>query len=238
MKIETIEAAVAHAVAEYPKESCGVVIIFNGRERYQQITNLANTPGQHFVMDHVEYAEAEERGEITAIVHSHPDAPSYPSECDKVSCEQTQLPWMIVSVGAEGFNDTHLHAPCGYVAPLVGRSYHHGVLDCYALIRDYYSRELGIELPDFERQDDWWNKGDNLYVEHMEAGGFEKIAKPLQVGDLIIMQVRSPVPNHGGVYIGDGQMLHHAHGRMSSRDLYDGYWQENTVMYLRRKPTQ
>jgi len=50
---------------------------------------------------------------------------------------------------------------------------------------------------------------------------------------VIVMQVRAPVPNHAGVYIGDGLMLHHLYNRLSSRDVYGGYWQECTRIVLR-----
>lgn len=61
------------------------------------------------------------------------------------------------------------------------------------------------------------------------AGGVADI----RVGDVIVMQVRAPVPNHAGVYIGDGLMLHHLYNRLSSRDVYGGYWQECTRIVLR-----
>jgi cell wall-associated NlpC family hydrolase len=47
------------------------------------------------------------------------------------------------------------------------------------------------------------------------------------------MQVASPVPNHAAVYLGDGLILHHLQGRLSSRDVYGGYWQKVTTHALR-----
>jgi cell wall-associated NlpC family hydrolase len=49
------------------------------------------------------------------------------------------------------------------MAPLVGRQFAHGVLDCYSLVRDFHARELGIPLSEYERQDDWWSHGQDLY---------------------------------------------------------------------------
>jgi len=51
------------------------------------------------------------------------------------------------------------------------------------------------------------------------------------------MQVQSKngVPNHAGVYLGDGIMLHHLYGRLSSRDVYGGYWREVTRLTLRHE---
>ncbi|WP_145957544.1 NlpC/P60 family protein, partial [Xenorhabdus hominickii] len=40
-------------------------------------------------------------------------------------------------------------------------------------------------------------------------------------------------PNHAGVYIGDGLMLHHLYGQLSNQVPYDGYWQDRTIVALR-----
>ena len=115
----------------------------------------------------------------------------------------------------------------------MGRSFHHGVLDCWSLCRDWYARECGLTLPNPERRDKWWEDGhSDLYMSNLADAGFTVLpdgAVP-QRGDLILMQVqsRNGVPNHAGVYIGDGLMLHHMYGRLSSRDVYGGYWREVT----------
>ena len=46
----------------------------------------------------------------------------------------------------------------------------------------------------------------------------------VQPGDLILMNLVSPVPNHAAIYLGDQQILHHVQGRLSSRDLLGGYY--------------
>ncbi|MNC75892.1 NlpC/P60 family protein [compost metagenome] len=52
---------------------------------------------------------------------------------------------------------------------------------------------------------------------------------------MIVMQIQAPEPNHAAVYIGDGLMIHHLHGRLSERAVYGGYWQERTILTLRHK---
>ena len=232
-----------HAQAEYPRECCGLVAIIKGKERYLPCRNEAETPLEHFVLSAEDYAKAEDMGEIVAVVHSHPDALAIASEADKVACESSGLPWHIVAVavpdGAQEpvAGEIVTIAPSGYEAPLVGRTFVHGVLDCYSIIRGWYARERGIELPNFERRDGWWNDGSsNLYLDHFEAAGFQPIKGAIQVGDIVLMQIRSEnhVPNHAAVYIGDGQIIHHMHGRLSSRDVYDGWFQEVTRLVIRR----
>lgn len=241
MKEQTQLEIRAHAEREFPRESCGLIVIDKGKERYLPCVNQAISASEHFVIPAATYAKASDIGEVIAVVHSHPNIPPKPSEADKVMCEATQLQWHIVHVsvpdGGERpvAGEIHTFEPDGYVAPLVGRTYTPGVLDCYALIRDYYSREMGVELPDFERHDGWWERGENLYMDNFEACGFEPIRGPIKVGDVILMQIRSKVVNHGAVYIGNGLILQHMLNRMSTRDVYAGSWQECTRLVVRHK---
>ncbi|VVE68865.1 peptidase P60 [Pandoraea anapnoica] len=233
MKDRTLNAIREHAAQEHPREACGLVIVAKGRERYVPCRNLAQGT-EHFVMDPQDYVTAEDAGDVIAVVHSHPDAPATPSEADMVSCEATGLPWHILSWPADDFRTIE---PSGYRAPLVGRTFAHGVLDCWSLVRDFYAREMKIELPDFERRDDWWANGENLYMDGYPKAGFVHLNQdaPENVGDVILMQRRADVPNHAGVYIGKGLMLHHMHGRLSTREVYGGYWREITRCVLRHK---
>ncbi|WP_447982200.1 C40 family peptidase [Achromobacter kerstersii] len=256
MRKKTMAAIRAHAVAEYPRECCGLVVMQGRRETYAPCRNLASGT-DHFVMSPEDYAQAEDSGRITAVVHSHPDAPATPSEADRVACEATGLPWFIVAVAqVEGGHvvsgDLAGFAPEGYSAPLLGRPFAHGVLDCYSLIRDWYARERGITLQDFRRDDGWWesDKEGDLYMDHYAEAGFRPLAndEQLAMGDVVLMQIRSDRANHAGVYIGSAAlqedrglhpvpdaMLHHLYGRDSERVVYGGYWREATRLVLRYK---
>lgn len=240
---KALAAFIEHARREYPRECCGVLVVKRGRHQYVPCSNMA-IGTEHFILPAADYAAAEEQGQPIAICHSHPGAPPEPSAADRTACEATGLPWHIVRVDdpAEGREpELYTFQPSGYRAPLVGRPFAHGVLDCYTLIRDWYSQERGITLPDFPRRDDWWLGEDNLYMRHFPEAGFAQVSdghdgiQP-QVGDVILMQVRSPRdPNHAAVYIDDGYgwMLHHLHGRLSSREVYGGYWRDCTRAILR-----
>lgn len=228
-----IDAIRADAARAYPRECCGVVIVVRGRQRYVACVNIASG-NSHFAIRPEDYAAAEEVGEITHIVHSHPGMPPLPSEADLVGCERSGLPWIIVNwpTGA-----LHAFAPTGYQAPLVGRLFSHGILDCYSLVRDYYRCELSLDLPDFERDEEWWLKGGNLYLDNFQKAGFRAVedGKVMQKHDVLLMQIASDVPNHAAVYVGDGCILQHCMNRLSSRDIYGGYWQRSTVKVLRHQ---
>lgn len=219
-----------HAKEESPREACGLVIIFKGRQRYIPCRNLANGT-DNFILDPKDYEIADQEGEIVSVVHSHPNTSVNPSQADLVSCESSGLPWFIIGLPSEQWAYIE---PKGYIAPLVGRTWSHGVLDCYAIIRDWYKQERNINLPNFDRSDDWWKRGENLYLDNFGKAGFiETTQDKLKTGDVILMTINSSVPNHGALYLGDGLILHHIHGRLSTREVFGGYYLKNTTHYLK-----
>jgi proteasome lid subunit RPN8/RPN11 len=218
------------AKAELPKEACGLVVVKNGRQVYIPCNNLARGT-DNFILDPNDYEKADITGEIIAVIHSHPNMSAKPSQADLVACEASGLPWFIMGYPSEQWEYIE---PSGYIAPLVGRSWSHGVLDCYSIIRDWYLQERNIELLNFERSDEWWKIGENLYLDNFEKAGFRKIViEDLQEGDVILMCINSTVPNHGALYLGNSQIIHHIQNRLSTRDIYGGYWLKNTYGYLR-----
>ncbi len=243
MQEQTKQDAIAHAISVFPTESCGLIAVIKGKEKYFPCVNHAQTKSEHFIISGEQWAEVEDQGEITAVVHSHPNASSDPSQGDKIQCENTGVDWYILSIGQEPGADPHFHdmsaiAPCGYEAPLVGREFFHGSTDCFTLVRDYYKRVLGIELTNYQRTDGWWERGENLYMKNLEAEGFYEVSeKDMRKGDMIVMQIMAKEPNHAGVYLGDGLFLHHLYGRLSSRDVYGGMWREATRVIVRHKDT-
>lgn len=238
MTPQSIEKIKEHAVQEFPREACGLLCVVRGKEKYISCRNLASG-NEHFILSSEDYADAEMQGEILAVVHSHPNVPPTPSEADKTACEASGLVWHIVHVcDADGLpqaGEIVTFEPCGYEAPLVGREFSHGVNDCYQLVRDWYRRERGITLKNFDRMDGWWERGENLYMKHYAEAGFHLAKGEPETGDMIVMQIRSNQPNHAAVYLGDDLILHHLYGRLSSRDVYGGYWKEVTRMILRHE---
>jgi hypothetical protein len=69
-----------------------------------------------------------------------------------------------------------------------------------------------------------------------EAGFVDLGLETPEYGDAILMSLDgSPGLNHVGVYLGEQRMLHHLRGRLSSRDLWGGYYQKNTGLIIRHR---
>ena len=230
----TLQAQILeHAKAEFPREACGLLAVVKGRRRYFPCRNIAETPDEHFVLDPTGYAEVEDQGEIVAVVHSHPTTNHEPSQADRIACEKSELPWFIVNPNTEQWGYCE---PAGFELPYVGREFSFGVVDCYTLCRDWYKREFGVSLSDYDRRDKFWLRGENLYLDNFAAEGFSEVPlEELQYGDLILMQLESPLPNHAAIYLGDQQILHHVQGRLSSRDIYGGYYWSSTAKAIRHE---
>ena len=226
----TEQEILAYAKAQAPHEMCGFLLrdYMDGTPFFYPCQNVADDPENYFEIAPEEQIEAEKLGWIEAIVHSHPNGEATLSLADRQMMSQSDCDWILVC-------DGKLHT-FPKIQPLIGREFVHGKTDCYTLFRDFYFL-AGADLPQFEREDDWWKNGQDLYLTNMEANGFKRL-KPdetLQIGDVILMQVGADVANHAAIYLGDQIVLHHSPQRLSKRDLYDGYWLKHTHSIWRYK---
>lgn len=229
-----LPAIMAHATQEQPRECCGLIVKSKRKLTYYSCRNLA-TAIEHFILDPIDYAQAEETGHIIAVVHSHIYVPAEPSSADLVGIEKSALPWLIINWPTGNWT---LTKPTGIdsTPPLEGREFVHGIHDCYSIVRDYY-RELGITLTDYQRQGEWWLQGQALYRKHFTAEGFIEVPREtLQEHDVLLMRVRSPeVENHAAIYLGNNIILHHLINALSCKTTYEAYWQRHTTAVLRHQ---
>jgi len=187
-----------------PYEMCGVLYADKdtGVPTFKECPNVHPDPKNWFRIDAKTVAGFSIAGHsILAYVHSHPNGSSQPSPEDIVEMNLQNKPYIIVgceSKTVETWQPT--------TEPLVGRNYVHGKQDCYTIVRDYYQRECGIILPDFDREDRWWENADgpSLYAENFKQAGFHQI-EPHQVRKHDVMLCywgQTQHVNHALIYLG------------------------------------
>lgn len=207
----TLESECLAYAASSTREVCGLII---DGARLIRCKNAHPEPDRNFRISDTDWMNAEAAGEITAVFHSHPQPKLVLSSADRQSQIATDVEWWLASA-----RELRKFRPVSY---LLGRSFEHGVMDCYTLFRDAYHL-CGIDLPDFERSTGWWVRGENLYIKNMAANGFHQVdAQAIQSGDVIIRRAFAESdPCHAMIWLGDNTVLHHEQaGRLSRREPY------------------
>lgn len=120
---------------------------------------------------------------------------------------------------------------------LLGKPYVSGKQDCGTILKDFFASNAGLVFDDHARPDDWWKHGMNLFYEIAEIEGFRPVDIPiskLQVGDVLLMAYSCRFPNHNGIYVGDGKILQHFHGKLSSCDPIRSHHRDALLAIMRR----
>lgn len=236
-----LEEATHKAIAEqaklcYPNECCGYVVRnAAGVEELYVCQNTHDHPKEHFRITDADTQCALGMGEIICVYHSHPDASADPSPLDKACCFAMDLPWIITSHPS---GDWYVLLPEEHQLPYEGREFFWGVQDCYTLLRDWYRKEKGIILTDYPREDSFWLKGQDLYLDNFEKEGFVRLAdtETAQIGDVFLHKLKSKeIPNHASIYQGNGQILHHVFGLLSIVEPLTGLWAKTIHSRYRHK---
>lgn len=241
-----LKAAREHARAEYPNESCGLVIA----GAYHACRNIASDPKSDFVIDPSQRVLlTQKHGDIEAVIHSHPNGPVHPSRADMLGQIETGVPWGIVPLDEDRISDPFFWGGNTPIAPILGRKFQHGIFDCFSVMRDVF--RLGreklkeqdidwsfdpIELPDVARDAEWWDKGYDLYRDGFRDMGFREV-KPEEdkkPGDVFLVRINSKTINHGGLLLSNSLILHHLPFRLSRREPI-GVWFHGAEMWIRHE---
>lgn len=213
----------------YPNECCGFLTELG----LMPIMNTSEQPEHFAQIEAADYAKAEEQG-IIFIYHSHAEEDNF-SRQDITACKALGVPFVMYCVKWDRFI---VGNPNG--GDLIARDWIYGLHDCYDLIRSWYKQERSIELDDFQRgevsetrSEDW-----NVFAENFEAQGFIRLSPygiKFQAGDVLLMQIASPNPNHLGlIFDADRQeFMHHLIDQQSSIEPYGGFWAQHTIGILR-----
>lgn len=200
-----------------PQEMCGAIAdIHDKGRRFFAIDNIAENPEETFEINPKGWQALAADGEIVAVVHSHPNGEPFLSGADRQMQIQTGLPW-VLAVGGR----LKQFRCCPH---LRGRVFEYGKADCGALIRDAFML-MGIDLPDHKRGDIDDDAEHEYLRKHFERVGFVRVSDGLRGGDVILTSYGGHA-NHAALYLGDGQILHHAYNQLSRREPFNQWWSE------------
>lgn len=224
MNVDTskpLAVAKVHAEEQYPLESCGYYRRSDDTISYVPCRNAHDEPEEAYEIDDADFARDFAAGRVAAVIHSHPEGPEYPTSDDMASCEELDVPYVIIPVFQKTSSDGDVIAADRSftlgdpdVPELIGRPFRHGVTDCYSLIKDWYLLERNVRLPEYPRDWAWWDGDEDLYTMFFAEAGFRPLrsGEIPREGDVFLACVRSKRINHGGIYLGNDLILHHTTG--------------------------
>ena len=201
-----LEQIRAEAIAAFPQEAIWLITEAGCR----QVANVHDNPLEFFACSEKASRKAQAEG-LLAAVHSHATNVAAPSSGDMQGQLDTSVPWAIIATDGVAANDIAWWGKGATKAPLVGRTFRHGITDCYALIKDYYEIEMGIDLPEFPRDWEWWKTDLNLFENGFKSAGFQAIdASEAKPGDVWLARLggQMDVANHGGILLENDLALH------------------------------
>lgn len=224
--LEAETAARDHALRSWPAESCGVI----AEGRYVMLPNEAVNSAETFRLPARTFVDHA----VEAVIHSHcaPRHDRWPSAADMASQVDTAVPWGIVWSDGTAASGPLWFGEFVLDEPLIGREFMPGVRDCYALLRAWYWQERKVRLKEFPRDADWWTAGSDLFREGFDAAGFKQTGDDLKLGDVVLIRLHSPVPNHCAIVLENGLILHHLQNRLSRREPL-GPWAKFVTHRLR-----
>ena len=219
----------AHAEYEKENECCGLIGLNNLKEI--QVVPCENTHEQeenYFEISPKSFIKKSKGLNILSIYHSHINFNSNPSEFDKVSSENWQLPFYIYSIKTKDF---YLHFPENYQIPkLDERDYVPDLINCFRFIVDYYIINKIIEYSELNfalTKDEQAYSRDtiNTVKTFLKINKFKKTkdVENLKLHDLILFEIDGYF-SHFGVYCGNNQFFHHEENFLSRKTYLDGQY--------------
>jgi hypothetical protein len=224
--------AVEHAKNEYPNESCGIIV----NNKYIPCENVSDNKRWNFEIDKHLIAKHTIAGDLQCVIHSHVDEVGknkdtgqkyvadygHASKDDMIRQAAMMVPFGIVHLNIDGSHvKTFYFGDQLPTQELKGRTFIHGVYDCYGLLRDYYKRIFEITLPQFPRYFGWWNdkKNSSMLTDYAEQADFHRVEineyNKYKHGDAVFMTILSHTVNHCSVYTDNGLIMHHLCDRLS-----------------------
>ena len=197
-------------------ESCGFITIkhfVNSAPIFEIFPseNLAEYSYNQFEIsiDHFNFVSKTKK--IFCIYHSHviPNSNENFSKEDIFLSETYKIPILVYSTETKKFN---WYKPFSAIENFKNRPFLIGINDCFALVRDYYYKELSIELLDFYRSTNPFLSIDLQKI--IRKNNFIAIKlQDIKKHDVIIIKDETPIFEYSSIlYLGNNKVYTHLNG--------------------------
>lgn len=198
-----------HSLKNIKEESCGLVLS-NGS--VIECKNRASDGDVHFIIAAGDIKKAQKRGEIVAVYHSHIPGDfdnDKLSDEDLVISEYFNIKTILYSITEDKFYE---YTPTGKPMEYTGRPYIRNVLDEFVLIKDYFKKELNIEITNFSNRNPEYFLKDNGFAEVNDA----------KKHDVLIIKFNNDITKKQmTLYLGDDQLIIHPEFDLSKKTSYN-----------------
>jgi cell wall-associated NlpC family hydrolase len=117
---------------------------------------------------------------------------------------------------------------------LLGLTYVSGQSDCYSILRTYCRERYGLVFPNYARPERFWEDSRlDLYGMYASHGFVSAQDSNPQLGDVLLMPIRTEMVSHAAIVVEEGKILHHLPGRLSTLDSLRPRWASMATMIVR-----
>lgn len=212
----------SYALSDQANETCGLITELE----VIPCKNRASDSNVHFIITAADIKKAGKRGKLIGVYHSHIANGfnyDYLSKEDIVVSEHLKITSVLYSIIEDKF---YIYKPTGKPIEYEGRPYAKGTIDEFVLIKDYYKRELNIEIQGLK---------DRNIETFLQKNGFVMVGE-INKHDILIIKRPNKLNKEPVIYIGDNKILIHKEFESSKITEYNygiKNWTERIYRYYR-----
>lgn len=212
------------AIDRFPNEMCGLIV--NGE--WVEAENIAEDKKVTWLIDQ-DFQSSFNPDDIQGVVHSHckPHIIN-PTKTDMQFQMEDGNPWGIIYTDGTWGSKPLWWGDFRLDEPLVGRTFVHGVTDCYSAIRSWRWQKRGHYIPEFPRNTDWWKNAKDegsMYAKGAVQLAYRIDRSDVEPGDAALFQFLEKIPHHAAIIADNGQMYHHIQDQLSGHSPLGNYQQ-------------
>ena len=224
--------AFRYSLKNADREACGIFVLDNLEFSFIPIENTFLKGDKYFIGNYEIFSKYLINKKIFCLFHSHLADSVNPSDLDIEVSESLCLPSYIFSTSSK---NSFLYYPKTHTPPnLYGRIFIGHLQDCITFVKDFYLKELNINLN--SQNKDWGRKGNNSN-DHLIAS-LNRLFDPIEnfsdvsYGDVLVFRPSIDQFFHLGIYLKNNNFAHHPYSMLSVRELItDHTWNQVYKVY-------